>query len=550
MTTAQPLGDHIIIGGCGHLGSGIADECRRRGIAVTVVDLQSPTGSGDLPVVLGDITDDLVLREAGIATARCVIIVTGDDRANLEAAMSARQLRPDVRIIVRLFDQSLAQCIETALGVQVLSAAWISAPAFVAAATEHTMVATFEVDGQRLHLYRGDASAAGEMGVGVQRDGTRLMGCAPDAQPWLYASPSARFVRPVTRRQIRWADVCAACAELNPMRLLQAAHGVWRHAPVITRGLLTSLLSIIIFSVVLFSTFGRMAPVDAFYFVVTTLTTVGYGDFNLQAAPPALKLYGALMMLCGAGLLATAYAMISDYVLTARMEYLLGRRAVELQEHIIIVGLGKVGYRVAQMLQTLGYPVATVEANEDSDTVQAARLVMPVIIGNAVRASVLLKAGVAHAGTILALTDDPMVNLSVLLHAREANPHIRTIMRTYERSLAHKLQHLQLHTVISTSALAAPVFVNAALYPGVEGSFTLDDATVLVMQHIIEADSPWCGRTVADLGETEGMAVVMIGMPGAQATAYRVARPADTLQAGQRLVLLLLEERLPVLTAV
>ena len=542
---------HIILGGCGHLGSRIAEELCARGYQVVVID--TAADHQDLAcgyrVITGDMCDEDVLLHAGILTAHCLLAVTGDDRTNLEAAVTARHLAPELRTVVRLYDQSIAKGIEEAFGVQALSASFLALPAYISAATEDTILAAFDIDGQQLTFYHS-AQAARVNGIAVCREDEKLQvaetaTCA-DTQQFIVSlnelqcpTRAARQRRKSPRLRRgggRWL------VALHPRAVQQTLRSGWQHTALITRRLVLALLAVVVLSVSVFTLVGNMSSLDALYFVITTLTTVGYGDINLQHAPMLLKAYGILMMLCGAALLATVYAIISDFVLTARIEYLLGRRAVTLSDHIVVVGLGKVGYRVSKTLQSQGYTVVAVEANEDSDHVSASRLMMPVIIGNATRTSVLLKAGTERASTILALTDNPMVNLGVILHARQLNAHIRTVVRTYENRFAGKLRNFNFNAIISTSAIAAPVFTNAAIYPGVEGSMTFGGEEILVVRHPVTASSPLVNRSVAAIGEESGIAVVMVA--DNPDTEYRLAKVAQLLREGQIAVLLVTHNHL------
>jgi voltage-gated potassium channel len=97
--------DHVIICGFGRMGRYVAQEFARQGVGFVVVDRESEFPerfkiSGGLPVI-GDATNDDVLKRAGIDRARAIVSVLPNDAENLYVTMSARLLSPTVFIVAR-----------------------------------------------------------------------------------------------------------------------------------------------------------------------------------------------------------------------------------------------------------------------------------------------------------------------------------------------------------------------------------------------------------------------------------------------------------------
>ena len=123
-------------------------------------------------------------------------------------------------------------------------------------------------------------------------------------------------VRQLKRRQPRCRSVAGAGAMLS---------GWWRAIPPALRSVLLVLLGIIATSMLLFHYVLGLRFVDAFYFVISIVTTTGFGDYNLMNAPDGLKIYGALLMLSGGALIATIFSIVTDVMLRARLRHLLVR---------------------------------------------------------------------------------------------------------------------------------------------------------------------------------------------------------------------------------
>ena len=87
--------------------------------------------------------------------------------------------------------------------------------------------------------------------------------------------------------------------------------------------------------------------------------------------------------------------------------------------HVVICGMGSVGYRVTQELLRVGREVVGTEIDPECRFVERAKtLGVPVLICDARRHENLLKAGVKHADAIIPCTDDELANLDIALSAR------------------------------------------------------------------------------------------------------------------------------------
>jgi voltage-gated potassium channel len=93
---------HVIVAGWGRVGSSIAGYARRHGMPVVVVEQSPDKAPDDLPVVVGDATDDDTLTAAGIDRAVSLIAALGSDSDNLALTLTARSLRPDLLVVARM----------------------------------------------------------------------------------------------------------------------------------------------------------------------------------------------------------------------------------------------------------------------------------------------------------------------------------------------------------------------------------------------------------------------------------------------------------------
>jgi len=99
-----------------------------------------------IPVLFEDARKTDVLIKAGLERASAVIACTDNDLSNVEIALDAREVRPDIRIVLRLFDQGLASKIVNSFDIEAaFSASALAAPAFAAAAVDPSVQDSFYV---------------------------------------------------------------------------------------------------------------------------------------------------------------------------------------------------------------------------------------------------------------------------------------------------------------------------------------------------------------------------------------------------------------------
>ncbi|RUL88316.1 potassium channel family protein [Tautonia sociabilis] len=151
--------DHVIVVGLGTVGYQIVKEILQLRELVVIVErphveseLIEEMLDRDVPIVRGDARSPKTLEAAGVRRARAVVLATQDDLANLDSALSARDLNPSARIVLRMFDESLAEKVAGSFALPAVSTAKVAAPAFVAAATGRKVYQDFQLAGRHVHL--------------------------------------------------------------------------------------------------------------------------------------------------------------------------------------------------------------------------------------------------------------------------------------------------------------------------------------------------------------------------------------------------------------
>lgn len=171
------------------------------------------------------------------------------------------------------------------------------------------------------------------------------------------------------------------------------------------------------------------------------------------------------------------------------------------QNHIIVCGAGKIGYRVVLELLKYERDVVVIEADENGRFVEKIKnLNIPFLFADARRSENLYKAGVEKADAIIPATDDELANLDIALDAREINPQIKVVLRMFDGDLARRVEKgFGIHTAFSGSALAAPVFATAALRLNIKHSFYIGENLLHLSEIKIAVTSDLIGYTIDKL---------------------------------------------------
>jgi voltage-gated potassium channel Kch len=247
-----------------------------------------------------------------------------------------------------------------------------------------------------------------------------------------------------------------------------------------------------------------------------------------------MKVYVGALRLTGAALTAAFTAIVTNYLLRARLGGALEVRRIPDGGHVVICGLGAVGFRVVEELQALRQPAVVVEVTADNRFVPTVRrLGVPVIIGDAALGEVLKQAHAATARAVIASTTSDLVNLEVALLVRELNPDQRVVLLQTDPQLAQMLREgANVRLAVSVPALAAPAFVAALFGDRVQNIFLVGDRMLAVIDLVIhEGDAQMIGRTAAEVGtEFKVVPVAVCSVKG-----ERRATEA-TLDVGDRLV--------------
>jgi len=210
--------------------------------------------------------------------------------------------------------------------------------------------------------------------------------------------------------------------------------------------------------------------------------------------------------------------------------------AESMSNHVILVGLGRVGWRSYCVLRGFGVPLVVIVLHEEGEFVADARRAgTPVLVGDARRDALLEAAGVRRARALIAATNDDLANLEMALDARRLHDSIRVVLRMFDQTMANKVKdRFAIPAAWSSAALAGPTFAASAVTPNFVASTVVDQHLVVMVTHVVAEGSAWCGRTLAEIGEADR--VVFVKLERSDGEARMFPPPSTALRAGDSVV--------------
>ena len=160
MAVASTLNKHTILVGLGHLGYRVALKLHEMGEQLAVIEVGPDSDTVavirklGIPVIHDDATRPVSLEAANIGDARAIILASQNDAMNLQIALKARSLNPQIQVVIRIFDEDFAHALQEQFGFIALSATEMAAPVFAAAATGTDITNPISIEGQLLGLAR------------------------------------------------------------------------------------------------------------------------------------------------------------------------------------------------------------------------------------------------------------------------------------------------------------------------------------------------------------------------------------------------------------
>ncbi|MFD6974190.1 potassium channel family protein [Streptomyces sp. NPDC059949] len=482
-------------------------------------------------VVEAEAPDAAALRAAGVARAVAMALAYEDDETNIRAALTARRINPRVRLVIRLYNRKLgrylAELLDQAAAVAagqgdgtpadsatvVLSDADTAAPALAATVVAGTGK-VLQADGlllrvtERTPQQRREATGTGLCTLALLSSTTDDPAGAEGSDRSGPAGPQLLpAAMEIARSAQRGAVVLEAVSHTTPAaapgRLAAVGLPVMELFSRRVRWALAGFTAAVIaIAVTSWITTGDH-PVHAAYITLLDLFSLNDPAIGDPTERQLLQLFTGVV---GLLLLPVLVAAVLEAFGSFRSASSLRRPPRGTADHVVLLGLGKVGTRVLARLRELGIPVVCVEEDPEARGIALARsLRVPVVLGDVTQEGVLEAARTDRAHALLALTSSDSTNLEAILCARTITPDLHVALRLYDDDFATAVHrtlraaHPQALTRSrSVTSLAAPAFASAMMGRQILGAVPVE-RRVLLFAAVDVAGLPHLeGRTIAD----------------------------------------------------
>jgi Trk K+ transport system NAD-binding subunit len=185
-------------------------------------------------------------------------------------------------------------------------------------------------------------------------------------------------------------------------------------------------------------------------------------------------------------------------------------------DHVVVVGLGNVGTRIAGQLHDLGHDVVCVDMNENAlGAGMAGRLGLRLITGDARREETLREAGIGTCQALVSATSSDSVNLETALHARALRGDLHIVLRLFDDDLARRVEKAIGNIVSrSVSYLAAPAFAVAMLETQVLRTIPVGRHVLLVAEVRLSPGAELAGHQVHEVHRAGEVRVIALQRKG------------------------------------
>ena len=280
---------------------------------------------------------------------------------------------------------------------------------------------------------------------------------------------------------------------------------------------------------------------DGFYMVVTTISTIGYGE--VHPLSHIGRIFNIFIIVGGVGLVLLFFGGATQALLEFELQSVFGRRRMDreigrLSDHYILCGAGRVGRSAARELARRPLPFVVID-NDPAKLERYSDQGWLTIMGDATHAAVLRQAQIDRARGLVASATADATNIYIILTARSLNPNLNIIARASEEDAEKHLITAGASHVVSPYNFAGYRIAQTFMRPHVVDFFdtAMNRQLPLEIEEVqVRAGSRVAGKTLESSRIRQEMGVIVLAIKGEGSDMRFNPSPEEIIREGDHLI--------------
>lgn len=218
---------------------------------------------------------------------------------------------------------------------------------------------------------------------------------------------------------------------------------------------------------ILIGTFGfhfieKISIIDAFYFTIVSITTVGYGD--IVPLTRVGKMFASILLIGGISLFGIVIIRFGSDYLTSKIEEVMGfvRKRRKMKNHCVICGAGNTGKIIINELKKAKKSFLVIEKQPEV-VKQLTKEKIPAIYGDVLDEKVLKDADIKKAKTLISALDKDADAVFLIVTSKSLNPRLKVIVQVNDQKSIDKMYKVGANEVVCPQVASAKMLAHAAL---------------------------------------------------------------------------------------
>jgi voltage-gated potassium channel len=280
---------------------------------------------------------------------------------------------------------------------------------------------------------------------------------------------------------------------------------------------------------------------DGFYMVLTTISTIGYGE--IHPLSHAGRIFNAFVIVTGVALVLLFFGGATQALLEFELQSVFGRRRMDreisrLSDHYILCGAGRVGRSAARELARKPLPFLVIDTDE-AKLQRYSDEGWLTLVGDATQAPMLRQAQIERARGLVASTTTDATNIYIILTARSLNPKLNIIARASEDEAEKHLVTAGANHVVSPYNFAGYRIAQTFMRPHVVDFFdtAMNRQLPLEIEEVqVQPGSRVAGKTLEGSRIRQELGVIVLAIKGEGSLMRFNPSPDEVIHEGDHLI--------------